>query len=128
MTTWLSHPTASVFVAEREGEPCGFLLAALSPALAQDWRFDAEILAIAVRPRDRGQGVGGHLLDAALAWARGRASHLPLTRVVLSTAVDNVAAQRLFATRGFRHSGRRQHLYADGTDAFRMVLPLPRFG
>jgi ribosomal protein S18 acetylase RimI-like enzyme len=48
----------------------------------------------------RGAGVGGALLDAALAHAARRGCR----RVTLLTDADNVAAQRFYQRRGFQHS------------------------
>jgi len=51
-----------------------------------------------VDPAARGRGVGRLLLDAALVYLKSRGA----PQVVLSTAVKNEAAQRLFASVGFR--------------------------
>lgn len=53
-----------------------------------------------VDPARRGQGIGRTLLDAMIATLEERGA----PRVVLSTAARNVAAQRLFASAGFRHT------------------------
>jgi ribosomal protein S18 acetylase RimI-like enzyme len=55
---------------------------------------------VIVDPEHRRRGVGRLLLDATLAYLRSRAA----PRVVLSTAVQNEAAQRLFASLGFRRT------------------------
>lgn len=53
-----------------------------------------------VHPVRRGQGIGRKLLDAMIVTLEG----LGAPRVVLSTAARNVAAQRLFASAGFRQT------------------------
>jgi ribosomal protein S18 acetylase RimI-like enzyme len=55
---------------------------------------------IVVDPVHRGHGVGWLLLDATLAALKARGA----PRVVLSTADQNEAAQRLFARAGFRRT------------------------
>ena len=52
-----------------------------------------------VAPVARGRGVGGALLDAAVAYARNAGA----LRMSLSTARDNSSAQRLYRSRGWRH-------------------------
>jgi ribosomal protein S18 acetylase RimI-like enzyme len=53
-----------------------------------------------VSPEYRGRGIGGRLVNAALADLKARGA----PRVVLSTADRNQAAQRLFARIGFRRT------------------------
>ena len=55
---------------------------------------------VVVDPEHRRRGVGRLLLDAVLAYLRSRGA----PRVVLSTAVQNEPAQRLFAKLGFRRT------------------------
>ena len=50
-----------------------------------------------VAPQARGQGAGAALLREAAGWARGRGA----VQLVLSTARDNLAAQRLYAAEGW---------------------------
>lgn len=69
---------------------------------------EAEVLTLAVNPRDRRQGLGSRLLQAALAEALARG----VARVVLETAVDNRPALALYARSGFRVVGRRPAYYA----------------
>ena len=53
-----------------------------------------------VEPGSRQRGVGRRLAEAALAFLTARGA----PRVVLSTAERNEAAQRLFASMGFRRT------------------------
>jgi ribosomal protein S18 acetylase RimI-like enzyme len=55
---------------------------------------------IVVDPRRRRTGAGAQLLGHALAFLKSR----KVPRVVLSTAVKNEAAQRLFERAGFRRT------------------------
>jgi ribosomal protein S18 acetylase RimI-like enzyme len=95
----LQRADALVLVAERREAVVGYAYAALE---GNDWmalRGPAGVIHdILVDPEHRREGVGRQLLQAALeALARRGAP-----RVVLSTATQNDAAQRLFATAGFR--------------------------
>jgi ribosomal protein S18 acetylase RimI-like enzyme len=53
---------------------------------------------LVVDPASRGRGVGGALLEAAVAALKAKGA----PRVVLSTAERNEGARRLFARAGFR--------------------------
>jgi ribosomal protein S18 acetylase RimI-like enzyme len=90
-----------VLVAEREGEVIGYAYGGVE---GHDWmalRGPAGVLYdIVVDPAFRGHGIGRTLLDAALAALEARG----VARVVLSTAEQNEAAQRLFARAGFRRT------------------------
>jgi ribosomal protein S18 acetylase RimI-like enzyme len=99
--TQLDEEDVAVLVAERGGEVVGYAYAAVEP---RDWmslRDSAGILHdIIVDPAERGHGIGRMLLDAALAFLKSRGA----PRVVLETAERNEAAQRLFASAGFRRT------------------------
>lgn len=73
---------------------------------------DAELMLIASHPAVRGQGVGGALLDAAIAAAAARGA----TRLHLEVRDGNPAVH-LYEGRGFARLGRRPDYYtgADGT-------------
>lgn len=70
---------------------------------------DGEIANIAVATEARGHGIGGRLLDEALAvaWDRGSAT------VHLEVRASNLPAQALYASRGFVPVGRRQGYYRE---------------
>ena len=88
-----------VLVAELDGEVVGYCYAALE---GKDWlslRGPAgAIYDILVDPAARGRGAGRRLLDAMLRTLAERGA----PQVVLFTATQNEAAQRLFARAGFR--------------------------
>lgn len=76
------------------------------------WRriFDeAEILTIAVLPPWRRRGVGGRLLDAAMAASRAGGAKT----MFLEAAADNAAALALYRARGFASAGLRKGYYGD---------------
>jgi ribosomal protein S18 acetylase RimI-like enzyme len=89
-----------LLVAEQGGKVVGYLYGALEP---RDWAMLLEahgaIHDVYVDEAARGQGVAGKLLEAGLAWLGARAEN-----VVLHSAVENEAAQRLFARHGFRRT------------------------
>lgn len=90
-------------------------LAAPGPAGLVLWRAvagEAEILTIAVLPPWRGRGLGGRLLDAALA----ASAQAGAEAMFLEAAADNNAALALYHARGFERVGLRKGYYA-GKDA-----------
>ncbi|MFJ4963933.1 putative acetyltransferase [Streptomyces sp. ADI96-02] len=82
------------FVARQDGDPCG--IAGVVPAEPRV----AELVSVWVRPRSRGQGVGGLLLDAALGWAEEHGC----VEVRLTVSEGNDAAERLYSRHGFRRT------------------------
>jgi len=67
-----------------------------------------------VDPAHRGRGIGRLLLDATLAALKARGA----PRVVLSTAEQNEAAQRLFTRAGFRRTMIEMTRELSGTEPF----------
>jgi ribosomal protein S18 acetylase RimI-like enzyme len=100
---WLSRelkrPGAVVLVAERDGAVVGYVYATVE---GRDWNalLDAhgELHDIWVDEPVRGAGVGALLLEELL--RRMKARGVP--RVLLMTATQNAAAQRLFSRLGWR--------------------------
>ena len=78
---------------------------------------EAEILTICVDPAQRGQGLGGLLLNAAIAEVGQQGA----TRIFLDVSTENTAAQALYRQAGFLETGRRARYYADGSDALLMM-------
>ena len=73
---------------------------------------------IAVRRDAQRRGAGRDLLEALLA----EAAHLGVTKTLLEVAVDNVAAQSLYATYDFEPVGvRRGYYQPSNTDALVMM-------
>jgi ribosomal protein S18 acetylase RimI-like enzyme len=95
----LGEPKVIVLAAERDGEVVGYAYAGLEGRDYMSLRGPAGVIYdIVVDSAHRGQGVGGMLLDATLEALKARGA----SQVVLSTAEQNTAAQRLFARAGFR--------------------------
>ncbi len=74
---------------------------------------DCEILMTAVQPTAQRRGIGGALLDAALAHALAAQAH----RVLLEVAVDNAAAIGLYRSRGFADIAHRRGYYTRASGA-----------
>lgn len=101
MSTQLEDPDVAVLVADDNGDVVGYAYAAVEGYDYMALRGPAGVLHdVIVDPEHRGRGVGRLLLDAALEFLRSRGA----PRVVLSTAERNEAAQRLFASAGFRRT------------------------
>lgn len=97
----LDEPKIIVLAAEREGDVIGYAYAGVEGRDYMSLRGPAGVVYdIVVDPSHRGEGVGRALLDATLEELKARGS----CQVVLSTAEQNVSAQRLFARAGFRRT------------------------
>ncbi len=92
-------PPRRCLVIEEEGRPIGWLLA---DCPTDD---ETEILALAVGPRRRRQGLGRALLGALVGSRRGR--------IHLEVRESNVAARALYHWAGFTTTGRRRQYYSD---------------
>jgi GNAT superfamily N-acetyltransferase len=90
---------SAIFVARRAGRIVGMvsLLAQVSTALGGRAYVLEDMVVTAV---ERGRGVGGQLLDHALAHAEATGAR----RVTLLTDADNDGAHRFYARRGFTRS------------------------
>ncbi|OWV92766.1 acetyltransferase [Rhizobium sp. R72] len=94
-----NRPDAIVLVAQDESTILGYAYAALEGADYMSLRGPAGVIHdLFVDPARRCKGVGRLLLDAVVADMDRRGAE----RIVLSTAYGNEAAQRLFASMGFR--------------------------
>ena len=93
-------------VAARGGERLGFVM--LEFASGGAW-----VQAIAVDAKERGQGVGGKLMAAAIRIARQAGA----PRLRLTTAQANVEALELFVKCGFAIERRLPRYYSGGQDA-----------
>lgn len=104
-----------VFLALREGESVGGSIVALTtPEVAPlDWPESATLCDIRVRSDLRGQGVGGRLLSAAVAWSRERGAR----SMLIETQNVNVPACRFYASRGAELAAIDRFAYAASADA-----------
>ena len=101
LKTKLEDPDAAILVADDHAEVIGYAYAAVQGYDYLSLRGPAGVLHdLIVDPGHRGRGVGRLLLNAVLAYLKARGA----PRVVLSSAEGNQAAQRLFASMGFRRT------------------------
>jgi len=97
----LEEPNVVVLVALLGDEVIGYTYAGVEGRDYMSLRGPAGVLYdIVVDPDRRRHGVGRMLLDATVAELKSRGA----PQVVLSTAEQNAAAQRLFANAGFRRT------------------------
>jgi len=97
----IGKPEIVLLVAEIAGSVVGYTYAGVEGTDYMALRGPAGALYdIIVDPTHRGKGIGKRLLEATLAELKARGA----PRVVLSTAERNAAAQRLFASAGFRRT------------------------
>jgi ribosomal-protein-alanine N-acetyltransferase len=102
-----------LFAVLDEAEVRGYLVLRKAPP-------EAQLLDLAVRPRDHGRGLGRALLDGAAAAARAWGC----ARVTLEVSSVNEPALRLYRRAGFQVVGRRPKFYNDRSDAILMDLLL----
>lgn len=99
--TQLDAPDSAIFVAEENADVIGYAYVAVESYDYMTLRGPAGILHdLIVDPECRSRGVGRRLLEAVLAYLQSRG----LSQLVLSTAERNEAAQRFFASMGFRRT------------------------
>jgi GNAT superfamily N-acetyltransferase len=99
--TQLDADDAIVLVAERDGTAIGYAYAAIEPFSWKELRNAAGFVHdIVVAQTERRTGVAGALMEAAIAWVREQGA----ASVMLWTAAQNEAAQRLFEGLGFRRT------------------------
>lgn len=89
-----------MLVAEAGGEVVGMLSARATP-----WGFGE--IGMSVSEGWRGRGVGTALLEACIAWARGRGLH----KLSLEVFPHNEAAIALYRKLGFEEEGYRREQY-----------------
>ena len=101
LASQLKEDDVAVFVAERAGTIVGYVYAGLEPQSWKELREAAGFIHdVIVENEEQGAGTGSALIDAAIAWLREHGA----PRVLLGTAEQNVAAQRLFQRLGFRRT------------------------
>jgi [ribosomal protein S18]-alanine N-acetyltransferase len=106
----LGRPGTLDLVAAQAGDVLGYVMVSRH---ADVWH----ILNLCVRASQRGQGLGGRLLDELIERA-GRRPHLGFT---LEVRVSNEPAIRLYRRKGFLEHGVRPRYYSDnGEDALIM--------
>lgn len=92
---------AAVLVAERRGAVVGYVYAGIEPFSWKELRDEAGFVHdVVVDEPERRSGVAAVLMEAAIAWVRGRG----VRSVMLWTAAPNQGAQRVFERLGFRRT------------------------
>lgn len=111
----LATPGAFLLTAGADG-CAGFLLGRVAAG-------EAELLTLAVDPRQRRAGLGRGLVAAFL----DRTREAGAAAAFLEVAADNGPARALYAAAGFAEAGRRPRYYRkpDGTAADALVLSRP---
>jgi GNAT superfamily N-acetyltransferase len=97
----VDDPEYFLRVAERSNEVVGYVFAGVEDTSWRDLRGPCGFIHdVYVAEGERQQGTGRALLDAAIEWARSRGR----SQIVLWSKSGNEAAQRLFASLGFRQT------------------------
>ena len=97
----LSETDMAVFVAEREGEVIGYVMAGLEPLSWKELRDACGFIHdVVVKEEGRRVGAATALLETAIDWLKSRGA----PRVMLWTADQNHPAHRLFEKLGFRRT------------------------
>jgi ribosomal-protein-alanine N-acetyltransferase len=113
---WLELGTTITLVALEEGKPVGFVMLG---SLEHDLRIPtvSEVLAIAVEPHRQRVGIGETLLREI----ENKAASMGEKRLFLHTAIENVAAQKLFIKNAYLLQENKRSFYPKGQDALMMV-------
>ena len=109
------HPDAAVFVAEEDGEIVGRLSLARDPNGASRHVADLGLM-VAITHRRR--GIGGALLQQAVAWARDAG----VRKLELHVFPWNEPALALYERMGFEREGLRRRHYRRGDEYVDVVL------
>jgi len=99
LVSQLGNPDYQVLVAEDSNEVVGYVFAGIEGTSWRDLRGPCGFIHdVYVHEATRRRGTGRELVRAAIAWVHSRG----LSQVVLWSKAGNEAAQRLFASLGFR--------------------------
>jgi ribosomal protein S18 acetylase RimI-like enzyme len=114
LRAFLAHPDVSLWIADAGSGPVGFALLERPPVVPGF----ADLVAIAVDPRQRRRGVARSLLAKVVAVVEGGGEPALLA---LTVADDNHGAIALFRSFGFEMSSGSPGRYAGGQTSRRMV-------
>ena len=99
--TQMKEEDVVIFVAERDKTVVGYVYAELEPRSWKELREAAGFIHdVVVNESHQRGGIGAALIEAASDWLRGHGA----PRIILWTAEQNSAAQRLFSHLGFRRT------------------------
>jgi len=115
---FLENNPNTFLVAEYNGRIIGYVMGYLRPDL------EGHIMSIAVDPDYRGNGIGSALLTEVIE----RLINEGARYIGLEVRVSNENAIRLYESFGFRKIKRVIGYYADGEDAYYMLLPAEDWG
>jgi ribosomal protein S18 acetylase RimI-like enzyme len=107
----------ATWVALQDAELIGFSIVESSAGKNE---LAAYIQTLEVHPAFRGRGIGAELLVRAEESARAAGAH----SIALHVDIENVAASRLYESRGYARQGREEHYYARHRAAFVYAKPL----
>ncbi len=103
-----------LFLVARHGRrTCSYIITCTGPK-------EAELVSIAVDPRDRLRGLGRAMLDETLAQLRSRR----VSTWWLMVATSNTPAIRFYESYGFVRKRQTKRYYGPGRDAWRMKFKL----
>jgi ribosomal protein S18 acetylase RimI-like enzyme len=117
MRQLIESPDSATWIAEEGADLIGFSIVQWP---AERGESAAYIQTLEVHPACRGRGIGAELLIRAEASARAAGAHF----IALHVDVENVAAIRLYESRGYARRGREEHYYARHRAAFIYAKPL----
>ncbi len=115
---FLENNPDTFLVAEYRGKVIGYVMAYLRPDL------EGHIMSIAVDPQYRGSGIGSALLSEVIERLIKKGARY----IGLEVRVSNEKAIKLYERFGFRRIKRIIGYYADGEDAYYMLLPADEWG
>ncbi|NJE05305.1 ribosomal-protein-alanine N-acetyltransferase [Thermococcus sp. M36] len=115
---FLENNPETFLVAEHSGRVVGYVMGYLRPDL------EGHIMSIAVDPAYRGKGIGSALLTEVIERLIKKGARY----IGLEVRVSNERAIKLYESFGFRKIKRIIGYYADGEDAYYMLLPVDEWG
>ena len=115
---FLENNPDTFLVAEYNGRVIGYVMGYLRPDL------EGHIMSIAVDPAYRGNGIGSALLTEVIERLIKKGARY----IGLEVRVSNEKAIRLYERFGFKRIKRVIGYYADGEDAYYMLLPVEEWG
>ncbi len=115
---FLENNPDTFLVAEHNGRVVGYVMGYLRPDL------EGHIMSIAVDPSYRGNGIGSALLTEVIERLINKGARY----IGLEVRVSNEKAIKLYERFGFKRIKRIIGYYADGEDAYYMLLPADEWG